>query len=223
MGNPPGRIIIKAAISFLVYNSRKGVQLMKNIILTIAVVLLFVSAAFAQGSIDGTITDAKGNGIAGVTVTAVNAQGKAAAQATTDESGAYTLENLAAGKYKIAAYGAKGFDSAFNENVVVEDDDLATVDLTLAAESSNGGKTQTKPSWPVAEFAFEVQYYVGGKTYKFFAAEITGLSSEIQPKAGQPVFTTPDKMPGIDKNGTVTIKKAIFTDDNTLCASFTGI
>ncbi len=65
--------------------------------------------------------------------------------------------------------------TVFREHVVVEDDDTATVDLTLAAELPNGGKTQTKPAWPTVKFSFEIQYNVGGKTYKFLAQEITGL------------------------------------------------
>ena len=189
---------------------------MKNLIFTIAAFLLFASAAFAQGAIEGKITDAKGNGVANVTITVVGANGKPVATVKTDADGGYSFENLAAGKYKIAAYGAPGFDSAFREDVVVEDDDTATVDMTLAADSPNGGKTQTKTDWPTVKFAFEVEYNVGGKTYKFIAAEVTGLSAEAQPIEYKPweskEYST-QKMPGIKKFGDITIKKVHFKDD----------
>ena len=120
---------------------------MKNIILMIAAFLLFASAAFAQGSIEGTVTDAKGKGVANVSVTVVGANGKAVATVRTDTDGAYTFEDIAAGKYKVVAYGAPGFDSAFNENVVVEDDDVATVDLTLAAEPGVTLSYRYNPAW----------------------------------------------------------------------------
>ncbi len=184
---------------------------MKNLNFTIAAFLLFAAAAFAQGSIEGTITDAKGKGVVGVSVTVVGANGKPVATVKTHADGAYTFENIAAGKYRVAAYGAKGFDSAFRENVVVEDDDVATVDLTLAPESKNGGKTQTKPDWPTVKFSFEIQYDVGGKTYKFIAQEITGLSGEdIEYKPGQPRDVP---MPGIKKYGAVYVKKGLFKND----------
>lgn len=187
---------------------------MKKIIFTIAVVILFASAAFAQGSVEGTITDAKGKGVAGVSVTVVGANGKAVATVKTDADGTYTFENIAAGKYRVAAYGAKGFDSAFRENVVVEDDDVATVDLTLAAESKNGGKTQTKPAWTAVKFSFEIQYDVGGKTYKFIAEEVGGLSGESGGyKPPQPADDSTVKMPGIKKYGAVYVKKVLFKDE----------
>lgn len=194
---------------------------MKNIILMIAAFLFFASTAFAQGSIEGTITDAKGKGVANVSVTVVGANGKAVATVKTDADGAYTFEDIAAGTYKIAAYGAPGLNSAFRENVVVEDDDTATVDLTLAAESPNGGKTQTKPAWPTVKYSFEIQYTVGGKTYKFIAEEVGGLSGEsIEYKPPQPADNSTVKAPGIKKYGAVYVKKGIFKDDKVIWDQF---
>lgn len=194
---------------------------MKNIIFIIAAFLLFAPATFAQGSIDGTITDAKGKGVANVTVTVVGANGKPVATVKTDAEGAYTFENIAAGKYKIAAYGAPGLNSAFNENVIVEDNDAATVDLTLAAESPNGGKTQTKTDWPTVKYSFEIQYDVGGKTYKFIAEEVGGLSGESgEYKPPQPADDSTVKLPGIKKYGGVYVKKGIFKDDKVFWDQF---
>lgn len=105
---------------------------MKNIVLTIAAFLLFVSAAFAQGSIEGTITDVKGNGLASVTVTVVGANAKPVAATTTDEDGNYTFDELSPGKYKVTANGTAAFQPATRENVNVAEDETTKLDITLA-------------------------------------------------------------------------------------------
>ena len=86
---------------------------------------------------------------------------------------------------------------------------MATVDLKLAAESKNGGKTQTKPAWPTVKFAFDVEYNVGSKTYKFLAQEVTGLSAG----SDQIAYKPGDPAPGIKKYGAVTVKKVLFKTD----------
>lgn len=106
---------------------------MKIIIFAIAAFLLFASAASAQGSIEGTLTDAKGKGVANVTVTVVGANGKPVATAKTDESGAYTFNDVAAGKYKVVATGTTGYKPAFLDDVEVEDEAATTLDITLVA------------------------------------------------------------------------------------------
>lgn len=122
---------------------------MKNIIFIIAAVLLFAAAMFAQGSVEGTITDAKGNGIGGVSVTVVGANGKPVATATTGGDGAYTFDEIAAGKYKIAVYGAKGYAAAFRDDVVVTKDDTITLNIALtAAAASPVQKPPVKPVTP---------------------------------------------------------------------------
>ena len=122
---------------------------MKNIVLTIAAILVFAAAAFAQGSIAGTITDAKGNGVANVKVAVVGADGKAIATVQTDQDGAYTFDEIAAGKYKVAAYGAKGYAAAFRNDVVVTDDEATTLNITLSIQSSVT-KPPIKPAAPPA-------------------------------------------------------------------------
>lgn len=122
---------------------------MKNLIFTIAAFLLLASAAVAQGSIEGTITDAKGNGVANVTVTLVGANGKAVATVKTDENGAYAFEEIAVGKYTVVASGTAGFKPAFRDNVAVEDEDVTTLDITLdAALQAPVPKPTVKPVTP---------------------------------------------------------------------------
>ncbi len=188
---------------------------MKTIILIIVAFLLFTAAAFGQGSIEGTIKDAQGKGAASVTVTAYR-DGKAAATATTDEDGAYTFEDLAAGKYKIVT-NVKGYETASQTNVAVSDEESATVDLTLKAEAAEGirGPEQTAGFLQTVKFHFEIEFAVNGQTFKFSAQEVSGLSGEAQAieyKPGDPKYTV-IKIPGIKKYDDVTIKKGIFKDD----------
>jgi hypothetical protein len=138
-----------SVLDFGVQFLKKRERLIKKIVFAIAAFLLFTSAAFAQGTIAGTITDAKGNGIGNVTVVVVGPGGKAVATSTTDEAGSYIFDEIAAGKYKIATYGAKGFAAAFRDEVVVTDDDTTTVDIKLtAAVQPPVPKPTTKPVDP---------------------------------------------------------------------------
>jgi hypothetical protein len=71
-----------------------------------ALALLVASAtsAFAQldrGTISGTIKDAQGGVVPGVTVTATSTQTQQARTAVTDGSGFYTLPNLLPGRYDV--------------------------------------------------------------------------------------------------------------------------
>lgn len=106
---------------------------MKNTILIIAALLLFASAAFAQGSIAGTITDAKGNPVVNATVKAYGPEGpgKKVKAVTTDENGQYTFEGLAAGKYDISVIAEK-FDVLIKHGIIVAgEEDPVTADFAL--------------------------------------------------------------------------------------------
>ncbi len=104
---------------------------MKKIILLFAAILLFAVTGFSQ--IEGRVTDAKGNGVAKVTVTATGEDGAVAATVTTGEDGNYAFEELSPGKYKITAKGPAGFQPAVRENVNVAEDETTTLDITLIA------------------------------------------------------------------------------------------
>jgi hypothetical protein len=109
------------------------VENMKNIIFTIAAFLLFASAAFAQGSIAGKITDAKGNGVAGLKVTLFGADGKSVTSVTTGADGAYSIDKIAAGTYKLAAFNID-YQEPVIRSISVEDDDTATVNIVMGAK-----------------------------------------------------------------------------------------
>ncbi len=171
---------------------------MKNIIFTIAAFLLFAAAAFAQGSVEGTITDAKGKGVANVSVTIVGADGKPVATVETDEDGAYTFEGIAAGKYKIATYGAKGYKSAFRDDVVVSDDETTTVDIMLTPAKDDKPQVDTPPQPPVpAESGLWIKVINGSKSAQNIIATVTYEQSGnaiTRKKEGVTtyVFTIPD-------------------------------
>ncbi|WP_226005885.1 carboxypeptidase regulatory-like domain-containing protein [Natrinema salinisoli] len=75
-----------------------------------------------DGTLEGTVTDADGEPIAGATV-AVDDQ-----QTTTDENGSYSLE-LEAGDYTLAV-SAEGYEDA-SQNVTIEVETTTTADVTL--------------------------------------------------------------------------------------------
>lgn len=72
-------------------------------------------------------------------------------------------------------------------------------------------------TWPLPKFRFEVDF---GTTLKGIAfQEVSGMEVENQVveyrKSNNPLFST-QKMPGIVKYGNITMKRGIFTNDNTL-------
>src|SRR2546427_12296205 len=76
-------------------------------VLVFAVGLFLVAdTCFAQldrGSLSGTVTDASGGGVPGVSVTATQGQTETKLTTKTNEAGAYILSGLAVGKYTVIA------------------------------------------------------------------------------------------------------------------------
>src|SRR5262245_58090850 len=100
-----------------------------------ALVLLVASAtsAFAQfgrGSISGTIKDAQGGVVPGVTVTATATQTQQARSTVTDGSGFYTFPNLQPGKYDIVVE-LQGFKKVNRTGVQVDAASALTLDFGL--------------------------------------------------------------------------------------------
>lgn len=186
---------------------------MKSIIFTIAAFLLFASAVFAQGSVEGTITDAKGAVVGSAVVSLIDVKGSPVAQSTTDAEGYYTLDDIDAGTYKLVV-NAGGFKLATKTNVLVVDDGLTVIDLTLIANAA--GSVVTADPWPQAKFSYSVEYTVGGKTSRFNVQEVAGLTvEEPEYRADNKATKPPPNMPAIAKYGEVMLKKAIFVRDLT--------
>ncbi len=98
----------------------------------VATVLLipFLVAYAAGGRIEGKITDPKGATISGATVTVTNQITKQDFTAVTDNQGKYKVEGLPAGVYTVRV-ASKGFNEGRRDEVKVEDDKAATIDVRL--------------------------------------------------------------------------------------------
>jgi hypothetical protein len=89
-----------------------------------------------QGSITGTVTDAQGGALPGVTAAAVNLQTNVTTTAVSNESGVYLLTPIVNGRYKVT-FTLAGFNTAARE-VEVRAGDRLRLDLGLAV----GGLTE---------------------------------------------------------------------------------
>ncbi len=78
---------------------------------------------------------------------------------------------------------------------------------------ADDGSAQSTAVWPMPKFYFEVKWDSEVLSFQ----EVSGLDIEAQPieyrHGDSPEFST-IKMPGIKKNGNVTMKKGVFKSDN---------
>jgi len=121
--------------------SRRLFRNLQTAFVTAAVIALLTPVARAQesrGSISGTLSDASGGALPGVTVVALNAETKLPVQAVSDASGTYRLLYLPAGHYSVSA-DLQGFKKAVRNGVEVRVGDKLTLDLTL----ETGALTET--------------------------------------------------------------------------------
>jgi len=84
--------------------------------------LLVATTAFSQSRISGTVNDASGALIPGVTVTATNAATAVATTVLSNETGAYNFASLPPGTYKLTAE-LPGFQGQAFDNVVLGQSD----------------------------------------------------------------------------------------------------
>lgn len=90
----------------------------------------FLVAYAAGGGIEGKITDPKGAAIPAATVTITNQATGQNFRTVTDAQGRYKIEGLPAGTYSVRA-NVSGFNEGRRDNVKVEDNASAAVDLGL--------------------------------------------------------------------------------------------
>lgn len=78
---------------------------------------------------------------------------------------------------------------------------------------ADDGSAQSKTTWPLPNFYFEVQWDTTVMSFQ----EVSGLDVEAQPisyrHGSSPAFSI-IKMPGLKKYGNITMKKGIFKADN---------
>src|SRR5215212_4288065 len=102
-----------------------------SLLIVLAVLSIpFLIAYAAGGRIEGKITDPKGAAIPNAAVTVTNQVTKQEFTATTDAQGRYKVEGLPAGIYTVRA-AVKGFNEGRRDEVKVEDDSAATIDVRL--------------------------------------------------------------------------------------------
>lgn len=105
---------------------------MKRVLFIIALVLAAVSPALSQtrGSLSGLIADSTGAAISGAKVTAKHVTTNEEFQATADVQGAFVFPSLPLGQYTVTVE-AQGFKRTQAQNIVLEVDTPAKVNLTL--------------------------------------------------------------------------------------------
>jgi Aminopeptidase N len=119
----------------------------KLMAMAIAFVMLLASmvVAFAAGgSIEGTVTDPKKAVVVGAAVSVLNPVTNQSFTATTDAQGRFKVEGLSAGIYRLTI-SATGFNDAVRQNVKVEENKNAVVDVQLEiAPVTAGVQTSAK-------------------------------------------------------------------------------
>jgi hypothetical protein len=83
-----------------------------------------------SGGIRGTVSDASGAALAGVTVRLIDSQRRTIAQAVTDSSGRYLLGGAAAGSYRLE-FSLPGFSTVAREGVTVEAGEETRTDASM--------------------------------------------------------------------------------------------
>jgi hypothetical protein len=99
------------------------------LVATVLSLPLFVAHA-AGGRIEGKVTDPKGAAIPAATVTVTNQASKQEFTSVTDAQGRYKIEGLPAGIYSVRV-SVKGFNEGRRDEVKVEDNSSAAIDLRL--------------------------------------------------------------------------------------------
>jgi outer membrane receptor protein involved in Fe transport len=108
---------------------------------------LFAGSAAAQssttGSIEGTVTDANGAAVPGVSVKVTSPNLISPQTATTDDSGRFRVLNLPPGKYAVTIEADKGFGKAERTEVEVNLSKTSTADLQLQPAGAQATVTVT--------------------------------------------------------------------------------
>ena len=104
-----------------------------------------VSQAFAQGTtgqLSGTVVDPNGAVVQNATVTVRNIDTALERQATTGDDGAFSVQLLPPGSYRVEI-SAQGFATTVVENVRVQITETATVNVTLGVAGGSSTVTVT--------------------------------------------------------------------------------
>jgi hypothetical protein len=109
-------------------------------LLLLAAALGLPAAAQTSGEIRGVVTDASGAAVAGATVTVTNAATGAVRRAATNDEGIYNFPSLQPGVYALRVE-QQGFKTALRDNIELQVQQVASIDMTL--EIGSVGETVT--------------------------------------------------------------------------------
>jgi Carboxypeptidase regulatory-like domain len=126
-------------------------QSSRQLVWALALTLVAAMPAFAQferGRISGTIKDAQGGVMPGVTVTATNQQNQQAVSVTTDDSGFYNFANLTPGRYNMAAE-LQGFKKVVRNDVQLDAAGAINIDFDLQTGALTEEVTVTAEAAPL--------------------------------------------------------------------------
>src|SRR5438034_9504430 len=109
-------------------------------LITLSFPLAPVSAQVEQGRLLGTVKDAQGGVLPGVTVTATSPALIGQRTALTEADGRYLITNLPSGAYALK-FELQGFQPFVRQNIVVTQGSTLTIDTTLELASLAGHVT----------------------------------------------------------------------------------
>jgi hypothetical protein len=98
-----------------------------------ALSLVLVGSALAQsdrGAIAGTVVDSTGAAVSGAAITVKGADTGSVYQTISSSSGAYRVNDIAIGRYNVSV-AAKGFKTAVEQQVLIEINTVAALNITL--------------------------------------------------------------------------------------------
>jgi hypothetical protein len=106
------------------------------------------AAQFDRGQISGTVKDAQGGVVPGVTVVATHLETQQARTTVTDSSGFFTIPNLPPGKYDVSAE-LQGFKKALRQNVTLDAASSQTLNFALETGAITEAVTVTAEATPL--------------------------------------------------------------------------
>jgi hypothetical protein len=106
------------------------------------------AAQFDRGQISGTIKDAQGGVVPGVTVSVTNLESQQMRTTVTDSSGFYTVPNLPGGKYDVSAE-LQGFKKALRQNVTLDSASSMVLNIALETGALTEAVTVTAEATPL--------------------------------------------------------------------------
>jgi hypothetical protein len=106
------------------------------------------AAQFDRGQISGTVKDAQGGVVPGVTVTATQLDTQQGRTTVTDSSGFFTIPNLPSGKYDVSAE-LQGFKKALRQNVTLDAASSQTLNFALETGAITEAVTVTAEATPL--------------------------------------------------------------------------